>query len=1445
VLLGAVLSPAQVGSTLSSREPVGILLTTGESTVSHAASEAASGHSGDILFSGDKLGHLNGSATFLYCPEKSLITLASNSEVTLRADALQLTAGQVISRKPVGSCLLPQMVRVAVASQQRLGVSVVRGESEQLTAKLASMSEAQRNAFFMEWKRVEAALLKDPLDPALKAETASILAKYGIAPEALNQQPALVRSPAVELLRRLEVLIGAGDFAGARKAVVGSPQNASLLYKELLFSSVANLVAPSTPLSPYQDRIRVLLAESDASSASLEAQFTSWAADRKRVFGAGSPTAAMIESFLAAFSSRNPTAEQYEAVLDQALGEGVQMAAASAWINLAVLAIREGRTENAAPLLELAQMVWRSWDYAAGGMLADFWAGEANLSSGKLELARVAFERAAEAGAGLAGMRSWRTEALTRLARVERNSGRAQGVPVILQTAIEEQQRLVSDAKDPAEHASASQKLESLENELGDAWMAINNYSEAGHAYERATQLGVANLNYQRGEAEGVLNNVAKQLADLRTSPDSELKATKVKLFYQIADLTLNALDGAAQARNDNVTRAEIASRRLDLARQSGNRDILLDALRGAAIAYRHSGDLPAARENIRQALAMQPVKRYLFEAELGAVALDESDLAGAMESYAQVLRLIHPDGMPDATEGELAPMDKIIREQTGLSAYQGRAQALMYQGNYAQAQDEYAKLSRAIPELYAAGAQDQAELERWIEREYSRPPPASLLEAASRIRASDITAYRAQRGTVVTQAEKDRLQAAELSARAFCTVLAVGQANLLEWQNELDGAAHTYEEAIRQMSDMMAGAQTVGAFSAPLARIERERGNFDAAEKRVIAMLDEDRRDRDLPRLATTLGFSALLKLDQGRGEEARKDAEGALAVARASSSRWQIAAALQTLGKIETMVGGAALQDAAGDHLREALKLFRELGLREHIAVTLSDLGLLQEKQGKDEEALASYRESAALTELLVQSLSKDVDGSVYRGGKQSRAVYDRLIRLLIRKGRGAEALRYLETAKSRALVESLAGANVASSDAGLAKVFRRVSESQSAMAQAEQAALAEAGRTDGRRSNAKVDELKGKLLAAQTAYLAAVGEVRSADPQSAALLAVHVGPTDIMRRRLPAGTLVLEYFPDDEGLSIFAMTRDKAPVVYSSPAKKQELNRLVEEYRRAVAGRVPATETGARLYDLLIAPAQAAMRGIDTLLFVPAGNLFDLPFQALGRALPDGSIRYVIDDYAVAYLSASEQLNGPSVGGKGRKPAIPMLGLGDPDGSLPGARNEMSALQQIFPGGRTYAGADVTIERLTAPDAKYVHLATHAIVNRRDARNTYLMLSGKATRLTVQDVVENKYGLSFTGAQLLTLSACETSLGDEDPGAAYGSLSRAFARLGVPSVVASLWRVDDTATLEMMRVFYRQLAAGRSKAQALRRAQLELRKSAAMADPYYWASFVLLGM
>jgi CHAT domain-containing protein len=183
----------------------------------------------------------------------------------------------------------------------------------------------------------------------------------------------------------------------------------------------------------------------------------------------------------------------------------------------------------------------------------------------------------------------------------------------------------------------------------------------------------------------------------------------------------------------------------------------------------------------------------------------------------------------------------------------------------------------------------------------------------------------------------------------------------------------------------------------------------------------------------------------------------------------------------------------------------------------------------------------------------------------------------------------------------------------------------------------------------------------------------------------------------------------------------------------------------------------------------------------------------------------------------------------------------------GNLPAVKQEVAQLRRELSKlgvvARKRGNATPARARQMAQGARVVHFACHARADGVDPLGSGLLLApagSDAGLLTAADVV-SKWRLR---ADVVMLSACETAVGQVRRYEGMYGLARAFLFAGARSVGASLWRVEDVSTARLMGAFYRGYVAGVGKAEALRRAQVELLRDKQYADPYYWSCFVLMG-
>ncbi len=186
------------------------------------------------------------------------------------------------------------------------------------------------------------------------------------------------------------------------------------------------------------------------------------------------------------------------------------------------------------------------------------------------------------------------------------------------------------------------------------------------------------------------------------------------------------------------------------------------------------------------------------------------------------------------------------------------------------------------------------------------------------------------------------------------------------------------------------------------------------------------------------------------------------------------------------------------------------------------------------------------------------------------------------------------------------------------------------------------------------------------------------------------------------------------------------------------------------------------------------------------------------------------------------------------------------------LPFSRLEAQAIDRLTPRAARLTATDFEASRATATSPelaayRILHFATHGVVDEARPELSGLVLSLVDAQGRAQDGflgLHEVYNLRL-GAELVVLSACRTALGRQMRGEGLVSLARGFMYAGARQVLASLWKVDDLATAELMQRFYRGLFEhGLRPAAALRAAQLELARSPRWSAPYYWAGFVLQG-
>ncbi|PIL42788.1 hypothetical protein CR105_22720 [Massilia eurypsychrophila] len=515
-----------------------------------------------------------------------------------------------------------------------------------------------------------------------------------------------------------------------------------------------------------------------------------------------------------------------------------------------------------------------------------------------------------------------------------------------------------------------------------------------------------------------------------------------------------------------------------------------------------------------------------------------------------------------------------------------------------------------------------------------------------------------------------------------------------------------------------------------------------------------------------------------------------------------------------------GRSAEAKAGFERLLALKQVAENG--EIYWLLLNERGRIAEREQDRAGALALYRRAIDVVEQQRASINTEASKIGFVGDKQ--ALYGRAIACALALGETERAYDYMERAKSRALIDLLAGKG-----AGVALTGQDAA-SGALLAGLEAAADAALAQLPLDMATAGPAEGRGALRSHAQA-------LRQRDPALASLVSVGALSLPEVRRFLRQDEVLIEYYVN--GAQLVVVGVGPASVV-SATLEAAPLEGEVRALRAAIEAMAPNTAALAQaLYTRLLGPVAALIAGRN-LVIVPHGSLHYLPFAALH----DGK-NYLAASHNLRYLpsaSVHQYLRRPSGAA-----VTQMLVFGNPDLrnrqlDLPSSEKEAEMIARLVPGSTilTRLAASETAFKHSAGNYRYLHVAAHGEFVGDAPLQSRLALAadgGNDGSLTVSEI----YGLRLN-ADLVTLSACETGLAKALSGDDLIGMTRGFLYAGSSNIVASMWEVEDVATGELMQQFYRNLAAGQSKKEALRQAQLAMWKR--FPHPVDWAAFYLTG-
>ncbi|HEU4389881.1 MAG TPA: CHAT domain-containing tetratricopeptide repeat protein, partial [Blastocatellia bacterium] len=410
--------------------------------------------------------------------------------------------------------------------------------------------------------------------------------------------------------------------------------------------------------------------------------------------------------------------------------------------------------------------------------------------------------------------------------------------------------------------------------------------------------------------------------------------------------------------------------------------------------------------------------------------------------------------------------------------------------------------------------------------------------------------------------------------------------------------------------------------------------------------------------------------------------------------------------------------------------------------------------------------------------------------------------------------------------------------------------------------------------------------------------LAEVRAAIPLDSALLEFAVYRAFDPKARGHIGAYSAPRY------AVYVIHR-QGEVQWKDLGEAKEIDSAIGELRSALRdpSRGDVRKLARELDHKIMKPIRPMLASDSRLLISPDGELSMIPFEAL----VDEQGEYLMKRYAISYLTSGRDLLRLQVARESASPPLvvadpsfgeppaqvttirkatvksPSLGrhrqgLGAADFSsvyfapLAGTKQEARAIKSLFPEARVVTGQEATESSLKSTAAPIIlHIATHGFfltsgpappsnppqstraINSTTKIENPLLRSGLALAganlhtgnaddgiLTALEAS----GLNLWGTKLVTLSACDTGVGEVRNGEGVYGLRRAFVLAGTETLVMSLWPVSDYVTREMMTAYYSGLNQLQGRGEALRQVKLRMLKRKDRQHPFYWASFIQSG-
>jgi CHAT domain-containing protein/Tfp pilus assembly protein PilF len=679
-----------------------------------------------------------------------------------------------------------------------------------------------------------------------------------------------------------------------------------------------------------------------------------------------------------------------------------------------------------------------------------------------------------------------------------------------------------------------------------------------------------------------------------------------------------------------------------------------------------------------------------------------------------------------------------------------------------------------------------------------------------------------------------------------------------------------------------------------------KDLGEYETAKKyyrQSISIFEKNNGNQAKRDLADALHNLGLTYLFNNETKEGQPLVEKALRLRREVNDVWGINSSLLIIGKA---LWDSGYKEAGEKHLREAKQRALLLGDRVLHAESLYYLAIAEREKGKFENIEKAIEYAGTAYDLIEKMRGKIIDSQSRYGYFSSFQKYHELyIDLFITRSEFpgfrediSIALQISESSRARSLLDLLEEANVDIKTGIDPQLLAGLNNTQNELNN--QYALR--GQTlAGNATSAEVQKVSNKINDLNTEIQRLKIEIARQNPKYARLKKGRVLSGQEIQSLLDEQSILLEYKLGDRRSFVWLVTKDgigffKLPSRQIIEAKAKRFYELVTANKKEEEAE--RDQSSIELGGILFSQFADKLAG-RRLIIVADGSLQYVPFSALrspepGARSPKSGGPSLIERNEIVMLPSASvlaQIRKNKIVPENNRLAVfadPVFDAEDAriksniktvrkpienilitqalrdfqfGETLPRLLASRQEAREIFNlagagGGNLRMGFDANLKTLETKDLsqyKILHFATHGLINTKRPE-----LSGLVFSLYDKNGLEQNGFLSLNDiynldlkSDLVVLSACQTAFGKDIRGEGLIGLSRGFLYAGSNRVIASFWKVDDFATAEFMKRFYRNhLEKKMSAPQALRQAKLEMKKIRRYQSPYYWSGFSLFG-